>query len=124
MTTTQGPASRATLHELWQCLLTALLNKSSKAKPSAEILTLARAFLIDNHYVGPVDTPKVRKQLDKLHELYLKGLIAALSDGAPSASVLAEYRIYREQAQRQQQVLEAAKTMQALPATAPFKTSH
>lgn len=125
MTTTQGRASRATLHELWQLLLTALTNKASKSKPSAEMLTLCRTFLQDNRYVGPVDRPKVRKQLDKLHELYLKGLIAAMSaEGPHSSTLLAEVRIFTEQAKRQQQLLEAAGTNQALPASTPFKVPH
>ena len=123
MTTTKGRASLATLHELWQVLLSALLDRSSKAKPSAEILALARTFLNDNRYIGPVDTPKVRKQLDKLHGLYLKGLTAAMSaEGPHSVTLLAEVRIFMEQAERQQQLLEATGTMQALPATTPFKT--
>ena len=87
------------------------------------MLTQARSFLLDNNYAGALHSPKVIRQLDMLFEAYLKGLAASLAAPPPlSGGLLAEVRIYVEQAKRQQAAaLHAAVGLAALPVTTPFK---
>jgi len=126
-TQTRGMASPGTLQALWFLVLCALLNRlagSGKKKASVELLACARGFLGDSGYIGPVDSPRIRKQLDKLNEAYLSGLVHAMSSGEPpTASLLHELRICLDQTKRQQQVLEASTGHQPLPGGVPF-TPH
>lgn len=116
-----GRATQEELHALWRLVLAGLIRKGNTPRTSVEVLALSRAFLHDNRYIGPVDEPRFRRRLDRLHDLYVKGLAAAMSDGTPSASLLSEARIFMEQAKQQQRLLEATKISTALPMTPPFK---
>jgi len=115
-------ATRESLETLWTLTLGHLVTKASRSKPSAELLGLARQFMQDNHHIGPVDTPKVRKQLEQLHAAYLQGLVAAMGDGVPTASLIHESRLCLEKAERDQQAIEASTGHPSIPGGVPFNT--
>lgn len=94
-----GLASPATLVGLWMALKGSLLDRLTRHRePSAELLGVARRFLKDNGQLGPPDEA-ARKDLEEMHRLYRKALLAALQKPTPSSTLLAEARTYYSQQQ-------------------------
>lgn len=120
----KGKASPAMLRELWSVVLSALIGKVNKVKPSAEILFVARSFMRDNHYVGPVNTPKVRRQLDKLHADYITALSVALNSEKPSSSMLHETRLFLQQCKADREQMGGAGDSPTAIPSMPFKAHH
>ena len=116
-------ATTADLQSLHALALCGMVYHCRKPQPSAEMLQQARLFLFDNGYAGSLNSPKVIRQLDKLHAAYLAGLAASLAAQPPiSGAVLAEVRVYIEQATAQREAGQhAAAALSALPASGPFR---
>ena len=118
-----GRATTAELQSLHALTLSGLVHHCKRPSPSAEMLQQARQFLADNNFAGSLHSPKVIKQLDNLHAAYLAGLAAALTGPPPiSGAVLAEVRVYVEQAKAQREAGQhSAAALSALPASTPLQ---
>ena len=116
-------ASRADLSQLWWAVLASLLAKIAKGRPSAELLFESRKFMVQSGYSGPVHTPKVQRQLDKLHAAYLVALQAEVGGARPSSSLLHECRLFllQTKAEREQ---EQPAAPHAPISSMPFKVPH
>lgn len=119
-------ATRAELSDLWWAVLTSLLAKITKGRPSAELLFEARKLMVQSGYVGPVHTPKVTKQLGQLHAAYLGALQAAVGGEKPSSSVLHEARLFLLQTTAEREQSGAATPTASIPSipSMPFKVPH
>lgn len=96
-TTTTAPAGKATpeqLHELHRLVVSALLSDLKQDKPSAEVLSIARSLLKDNGLCGLAQAAKDRAALQRLWGLLLQQLTSAMESPNPSASVVAEVRLF------------------------------
>jgi hypothetical protein len=116
-------ATRADLSRLWWVVLSSLLVKIAKGRPSAELLFEARKFMVQSGYVGPVHTPKVQRQLDKLHAAYLEALRAAVGSERPSSSALHECRLFLLQTKAEREQTQSAAHLTSIPSM-PFKVPH
>lgn len=114
-------ATPAELSDLWWAVLTSLLAKIAKGKPSAELLFEARKLMVQSGYVGPVHTPKVQRQLGQLHAAYLGALQAAVGSERPSSSVLHEARLFLLQTKAEREQSGANGHPESIPIHIPFK---
>lgn len=126
MTATIAKATTGRLSRLWRVVLASLLVKVSGPKPSAEILQEARKFLACAGYAGPRHSPKVIKQYQALHAAYMQALKAALATEHPSASILAEVRVFlwQNQITLDSQSATSERPSQIPAASVPFKNLH
>ena len=86
-------AIRAALGKLWVLVLDSLREKVAKPNPSAEILFVARRFLLDAGYT-PQPTVRSTASLKALQASYIQALQPAVNSPKPSASMLGEARMY------------------------------
>lgn len=110
-------ATAADLQSLWDVVLAGLLRIAAKGNPSIELLMTARRFMADSGYQNTnASADRTQRQLRKLERLYREGLIAALGSGdVPSAGLLAEARVYRDQLLRQQAIEGTTPSAHRLP---------
>ena len=116
-------ASRSELADLWQVVLSSLIAKITKGKPSAELLFEARKLMVQSGYAGPVHTPKVTRQLEALHAGYLAALQAAVTGERPSSSMLHEARLFLLQTKAEREQTSASDQPADIPSI-PFKVPH
>jgi hypothetical protein len=95
--TNTAPSGKATpeqLHELHRLVVFALLADLKQDKPSAEVLSVARSLLKDNGLAGLAQAAKDRAALQRLWGLLLQQLTHAMESPSPSASLVAEVRLF------------------------------
>lgn len=89
-----GKATPEQLNELHRLVVCALLADLKQEKPSAEVLSVARSMLKDNGLCGLAQAVKDREALQHLWGLLLHQLTLAMQAPAPSASLVAEVRLF------------------------------
>lgn len=89
-----GKATPDQLNELHRLVVCALLTDLKQDKPSAEVLSVARSLLKDNGLCGLAQAAKDREALQRLWGLLLQQLTHAIQSPSPSASVVAEVRLF------------------------------
>jgi len=95
--TTTAPAGKATpeqLNELHRLVVSALLTDLKQDKPSAEVLSVARSMLKANGLCGLAQEAEDRAALQRLWGLLLRQLTHAMESPSPSASLVAEVRLF------------------------------
>lgn len=102
------------MNELHRLVVSALLADLKQDKPSAEVLSVARSLLKDNGLCGLAQAAKDRAALQRLWGLLLQQLTTAMESPSPSASVVAEVRLFLSAQGVTKDTLGLATTTQAL----------